>query len=296
MTAHFIATCAAAGIILAAAPLAVAESVTAPGTGYAKVNGLNLYYEIHGAGEPLVLLHGGLGAIDMFGEILPLLAKGRQVIGVDLQAHGRTADIDRPLTFEAMADDIAALLKHLGMPKADVMGYSIGAGVALRTAIRHPEVVNRLVLVSTAFRRDGWYPEIRAGMDQMGPGAAEPMKQTPMYQLYARIAPRPADWPVLITKLGELVRKEYDWSKDVAAIKAPTLLVFGDADAVRPAHAVEFFELLGGGKKDGGWDGSGISSARLAILPGLTHYTIFASPVLASTVTAFLDAPGSAPK
>jgi pimeloyl-ACP methyl ester carboxylesterase len=165
--------------------------------------------------------------------------------------------------------------------------------VALRTAIRHPEVVNRLVLVSTAFRRDGWYPEIRAGMDQMGPGAAEPMKQTPMYQLYARIAPRPADWPVLITKLGELVRKEYDWSKDVAAIKAPTLLVFGDADAVRPAHAVEFFELLGGGKKDGGWDGSGISSARLAILPGLTHYTVFASPVLASTVTAFLDGPGA---
>jgi len=293
MTTPFVATCAAAGLALAAGVVASADP---PRTGYAKVNGLNLYYEIHGAGEPLVLLHGGLGAIDMFGEILPLLAKGRQVIGVDLQAHGRTADIDRPLTFEAMADDIAALLKHLGMPKADVMGYSIGAGVALRTAIRHPEVVNRLVLVSTAFRRDGWYPEIRAGMDQMGPGAAEPMKQTPMYQLYARIAPRPADWPVLITKLGELVRKEYDWSKDVAAIKAPTLLVFGDADAVRPAHAVEFFELLGGGKKDGGWDGSGISSARLAILPGLTHYTIFASPVLASTVTAFLDAPGSAPK
>ena len=293
MTTPFVATCAAAGLALATSTAAFAE---APRTGYAKVNGLNLYYEIHGAGEPLVLLHGGVGAIDMFGEILPLLAKGRQVIGVDLQAHGRTADIDRPLTFESMADDIAALLRHLGMPKADVMGYSIGAGVALRTAIRHPEVVNRLVVVSTAFRRDGWYPEIRAGMDQMGPGAAEPMKQTPMYQLYARIAPRPADWPVLITKLGELVRKEYDWSKDVAAIKAPTLLVFGDADAVRPAHAVEFFELLGGGKKDGGWDGSGIPSARLAILPGLTHYTIFTSPVLASTVTAFLDAPGSAPK
>jgi len=290
MTTPFVATCAAAGLALAVSAVASAD---APRTGYAKVNGLNLYYEIHGAGESLVLLHGGVGAIDMFGEILPLLAKGRQVIGVDLQAHGRTADIDRPLTFESMADDIAALLRHLGMPKADVMGYSIGAGVALRTAIRHPEVVNRLVLVSTAFRRDGWYPEIRAGMDQMGPGAAEPMKQTPMYQLYARIAPRPADWPVLITKLGELVRKEYDWSKDVAAIKAPTLLVFGDADAVRPAHAVEFFELLGGGKKDGGWDGSGISSARLAILPGLTHYTVFASPVLASTVTAFLDGPGA---
>lgn len=291
MTMPFIATCAAAGITLAASALAFAETGPAPRTGYAKVNGLDLYYEIHGAGEPLILLHGGLGAIEMFGEVLPLLSKGRRVIGVDLQAHGRTADIDRPLSFEAMADDVAALLKHLGIEKADVMGYSLGGGVALRTAVQHPGVVRKLVLVSTAFRRDGWYPEILAGMGQMGPGAAEPMKQTPMYQLYAQIAPKPADWPVLITKVGELVRKEYDWSKEVAAIQAPTLLVFGDADSVRTAHAVQFFELLGGGKKDGGWDGSGVSNARLAILPGLTHYNVFSSPVLASTVTTFLEAP-----
>ena len=134
-------------------------------------------------------------------------------------------------------------------------------------------------------------PEILAGMAQMGAGAAEPMKQTPMYQLYARIAPKPADWPVLLTKMGELLRKDYDWSNDVAAIKAPTLLVYGDADAVRTAHAVQFFELLGGGKKDAGWDGSGMSTARLAILPGLTHYNVFSSPALASTVMPFLDAP-----
>jgi len=258
---------------------------------YAPVNGLNMYYEIRGTGEPLILLHGGIGAIEMFGEVLPLLAEGRQVIAVDLQAHGRTADIDRPLRLELMADDIAALMKHLGLEKADVMGYSLGGHVALQTAIRHPEAVRKLVVVSTTFKRDGWYREILAGMGQMGPEAAEPMKQTPMYQLYASIAPKPEDWPVLLTKLGELLRQDYDWSKDVAAIKAPTMIVVGDADSVRTAHVVQFFELLGGGKADAGWDGSGMSNARLAILPATTHYNIFFSPALASTVTPFLDAP-----
>jgi pimeloyl-ACP methyl ester carboxylesterase len=289
----FIATFAA-GIILAASVLAFAQTRLTAGlkTGYAPINGLNLYYEIHGTGEPLILLHGGLAATEMFGEVMPALSNDRQVIAVDLQAHGRTADIDRPLSYDAMADDIAALIKHLGIERADVMGYSVGGGVALRTTVRHPEVVRKLVLVSTAFRRDGWYPEILAGMAQMGAaGAAESMKQTPMYQLYARVAPKPADWPVLLTKLNEMLKKDYDWSKDVATIKVPTLLVFGDADAVRTAHAVQFFELLGGGKKNGGWDGSGMSIARLAILPGLTHYTIFSSPALPASVTPFLDAP-----
>jgi pimeloyl-ACP methyl ester carboxylesterase len=258
---------------------------------YASLNGLTMYYEIHGTGKPLVLLHGGVGAIEMFGEVLPLLAAGRQVIAVDLQAHGRTADIDRPLSFESMADDISALIKHLGFAKADVMGYSLGGGVGLQTAIRHPEVVRKLVVVSTPFKRDGWYPEVLAGMEQMGPQAAEPMKQTPMYQLYASVAPKPEDWPVLLTKLGQLLKQDYDWSKDVAAIKAPTLIVVGDADSVRTGHAVELFGLLGGGKADAGWDGAGMSNARLAILPGTTHYNIFFSPTLASTVTPFLDAP-----
>jgi pimeloyl-ACP methyl ester carboxylesterase len=226
----------------------------------------------------------------MFSDILPVLSKNRRVIAADLQAHGRTADIDRPLRLEFMADDIAALIKHLGIGRADVMGYSLGGGVAVRTAIQHPGVVKKLVSVSAAFKRDGWYPEILAGMAQMGPAAAEPMKQTPMYQLYARVAPRQADWPVLLTKLGELLKRDYDWSKEVAAIQAPTLLVFGDADAVRPAHAVQFFELLGGGQKDAGWDGSGMSKSRLAILPGLTHYNVFSSPLLAATVTPFLSA------
>src|SRR5882762_11384378 len=160
-------------------------------TYYAPVNGLKMYYEIHGTGEPLILLHGGLGATEMFGEILPLLSNTRQVIAVDLQAHGRTADIDRPLSFEAMASDIAALIKHLGIEKADVMGYSLGGGVALRVAVQHPEAVRKLVLVSIAYKRDGWYPEILAGMAQVGAASAEPMKKTPMYQMYARIAPKP---------------------------------------------------------------------------------------------------------
>jgi len=276
--------------------LAQSGAMGAVKSGYAPVNGLRLYYEIHGSGEPLILLHGGFGAGDMFAPMMPVLSQHRQVITVDLQAHGRTADIDRPITFEVMADDIAGLAKYLGITNADVMGYSLGGGVALRTAVQHPELVKRLILVSVAFRRDGWYREIVTAMSQVGAASAEPMKQTPMYQMYSRLAPRPADWPVLLAKIGDLLKRDYDWSSDVAGLKMPTLLVYGDADAVRTAHAVQFFELLGGGKKDGGWDGSGISTARLAILPGLTHYTVFSSPLLSATVASFLGAPMSAAK
>jgi len=171
------------------------------------------------------------------------------------------------------------------------LGYSLGGEVALRTAIQHPDAVRKLVVVSATFRRDGWYPEIVAQQTQLGPEASEKLKQTQMYQTYTRVAPRPEDWPVLISKLGDMFRKDYDWSNDVREIKLPVLLVFGDADAVRTEHAVQFFELLGGGKKDGGWDGSGMSSARLAILPGLTHYNMISSPELVSTILPFLDSP-----
>jgi pimeloyl-ACP methyl ester carboxylesterase len=169
------------------------------------------------------------------------------------------------------------------------MGYSLGGGVALQTAIRHPEVVNRLVVVSTPFRRNGFYPEILAQQAQVGAAAAEGMKQTPMYQLYSSIAPRPEDWPRLLGKMGEAMKKDFDFSKEIAGIKATTLVVAGDADIFPPAHAVEMFGLLGGGKRDGGWDGSGRPKSRLAILPGLTHYTIFSDPTLATTVIPFLD-------
>ena len=283
----------AAGTILAATAVAMAQTHATPDvkTGYAPVNGLKMYYEIHGAGQPLILLHGGLGSTEMLEEIITPLAKGRQVIAVDLQGHGRTADIDRPLRCESMADDIAGLMKYLGIAKADLMGYSLGGCVALRTAIQHADLVRKVVLVSTAFKRDGWYPEGVAAMAHLDARAAEAMKPSPIYQTYARIAPRPADWPVLVTKTGDLLRQEYDWSQEVAAIRAPTMLVYGDADAIRPEHVVQFYQLLGGGKKDAGWDGSGMSQARLAILPGLTHYNIFSAPVLVSTVTPFLEAP-----
>jgi pimeloyl-ACP methyl ester carboxylesterase len=289
-----IATAIAAGIILATPSVGAAQegrSTMAHKTGYAPVNGLNLYYEVHGSGEPLILLHGGLASTEMLGDVLTSLAKTKQVIAPDLQAHGRTADIDRPLSIEAMADDIAGLMKYLGIPKADLMGYSLGGAVALQTAIRHPELVRKLVDVAEPCKQDGWYPEVLAAMAQVGPALAEPMKQSPNYQVYSHSAPRPQDWPRLLTKIGDLMRKKYDWSKEVASIAAPTMLVFADADAVRPEHMVEFFQLLGGGKKDGGLDGSGVSNARLAILPGLTHYTIFSSPALVPAVKPFLDAP-----
>lgn len=262
-----------------------------PKTGYAPVSGLELYYEVHGTGNPLVLLHGGLGAVGMFGELLHTLAANRQVVAVDLQAHGRTADIDRPLRYEQMADDVAALLAHLGFDKVSVIGYSLGGGGVLQTAIRHPDMVRKLVVVSNPFRRDGWYPENLAGVDRMGPEAAEPMKQSPTYEVYSSIAPKVEDWPVLFAKLGDLLRRDYDWSAGVAVLPMPTLLVFGDADSVNPAHAAEFFGLLGGGQRGAGWDGSGMPQNRLAILPGTTHYDIFSSPALASTVAPFLDAP-----
>jgi len=282
----------------AAIVLAFAAMISAPmgqdRGRYARVNGLDLYYEIHGSGRPLILLHGGLGAIEMFGPNLPALAKGRQVIAVDLQGHGRTADIDRPLSVQLMADDIAALIKQLGLQRPDIMGYSLGGGVALQTAIRHPEVVGKLVVVSTPFRRNAFYPEILAQQAQVGAEAAEAMKQTPMYQMYSSIAPKPEDWPRLLKKIGEAMKQDFDLSSDIARITATTLIVAADADIFPPAHAVEMFGLLGGGKRDGGWDGSGRPKSKLAILPGLTHYTIFSDPALAATVIPFLDEP--APK
>jgi pimeloyl-ACP methyl ester carboxylesterase len=256
---------------------------------YADVNGIKLYYEILGTGHPLILLHGGLGAISMFGPNLPALAEGRQVIAVDLQGHGRTADIDRPISTDAMAEDIAALIKHLELGRPDVMGYSLGGGIALLVAIRHPELVRKLVVVSTPIRRDAFYPDILGQQAQVTTEAAEAMKQTPMYQLYASIAPRPEDWPRLLGKMGEAMKKDFDFTTEVGTIQAPTLVVAADADIFPPSHAVEVFGLLGGGKRDAGWDGSGRPKGQLAILPGLTHYNIGMAPSLAPAVIPFLE-------
>jgi pimeloyl-ACP methyl ester carboxylesterase len=255
---------------------------------YASVNGLNIYYEIHGNEKtdtpPLVLLHGGVGGIEMFGPNLPAFAMRGRVIAVDLQGHGRTADIDRPIRFELMADDIAALIEHLGIGKADLLGYSLGGGVAMQTAIRHPDVIRRLVIASEPCKRNGWYPEVLAGMQRMNPAAAQGMKHSPLSKLYPDV-----DWASLFTKLGDLLSRNYDWSNDVAKIKAPVMLVFADADAVQLSHVMEFFALFGGGQRDAGLDGSTRPIARLAILPGFNHYNIFSTTLVAEMVGPFLD-------
>lgn len=260
---------------------------------YADVNGLSLHYQEHGHGGevPLILLHGGFGAGETLGPVLPALAETRRVIAVDLQGHGRTADIDRPLRPEHLADDLAGLIAFLGLPGADLMGYSLGGLAALRTAIQHPGLVNRSVVVSDPCRRSGNHPEVVAQMDQLHPDLAEMMKQSPIYEHYAKVAPRPEDWPVLVAKMGDLLQQDYDWTDEVRGISAPTMLVFADADATRPDHIVEFYALLGGGLHDAGVDGSARPASRLAILPGTSHYDLLFSPLLAPAVIPFLDAP-----
>ena len=259
-----------------------------PPSGYAAVNGINLYYESHGSGAPLVLLHGGLMATGLLAELVPTLAAHRQVVTVNLQGHGRTADIERPVRYESMADDIAALVEHLRLGQVALMGYSLGGGTALQTAIRHPALVDKLVVVSAPCKRAAWFPDVLAGMQQLGPEVAEMMKPSPPYQHYASVAPRPEDWPRLVTKVGELLRQDYDWSADIAKLGMPTQLVFADADSLSMAHMAEFYGLLDGGQREAGWDYSSVPRNRLAILPA-THYDIFASPLLAPAVTPFLD-------
>jgi pimeloyl-ACP methyl ester carboxylesterase len=264
----------------------------APGA-HADVNGLQLYYEIHGSGRPLILLHGGLGSGEMFGPNLEALAAGHQVIAVDLQGHGRTADIDRPLDLGFMADDIVALIDHLGLEKPDVVGYSLGGGVGFFVALKSPEKVRRLVVASAYIRDDAVDPALRAQQNQLNEAAAEFMKDTPMYELYQRVAPRPEDFPRLVGKIGEYMAKPFDLAEDVKSLQVPTMFVAADADMAPVSHYAEIFGLLDGGKRDGGWMGEGRPKGghALAILPGLTHYNIAISPLFAPTVLAFRDAP-----
>ncbi len=258
--------------------------------GYAAVNGLEMYYEVHGKGDPLVLAHGGLGGIFMFDAILDALAAKRQVIAVELQGHSRTADIDRPIRYEHMADDIAALIAARGLRKADVMGYSLGAGTALQTARRHPDSVRRVIAISTPFKRSGWYPEVLASMAELGPERAEMMKPSPLYQVYAKNAPRVEDWPRLVTKVAELLKRDYDWSKEMAAMRVPALIICADADSFSPAHAAEFYALLGGGQRDAGWDGAQRPESQLAIIPNATHYNVAENPITVQAALGFLSA------
>jgi pimeloyl-ACP methyl ester carboxylesterase len=261
---------------------------------YAPINGLDLYYEIQGNGQPLVLLPGGYMTVAAMGAIVPQLAATRQVAAVELQGHGHTADIERPLRFELMADDVAALIQHLHLERADLFGFSLGGGVALQTAIPHPDVVRKLVLASTPFKRDGWYPEQLAVMRAT---SVEDFAQTPLPDEYRKVSPRPEAWPTVVAKVRELITSDYDWAEDVAALKIPVLLLVGDSDGLRLEHAVELFGLLGGGKGDG--DMGGLPASALAILPATTHVgwappyhgIMTRTQLLVPIITEFLDAP-----
>jgi pimeloyl-ACP methyl ester carboxylesterase len=256
-------------------------------SGYASVNGLEMYYEIHGTGQPLVLLHGAFSAIGTsFGKLLPGLAKTRQVIAFELQAHGRTADIARPLTLESMADDVASALEQMGIERADILGYSMGAGVALYLAIRHPEAVRKLILVSVTYNMSGVHPGIMDGLGEMKP---EMMFGSPWHEEYMRIAPRPEDFARLFTKKTEMDQQIKDIpAETIQAIRAPTLLVIGDSDIVRPEHAVEMFRLLGGGVF--GDTPAGLPNSQLALLPGTSHVTVVdRADWLVTMIDSFLD-------
>jgi len=281
----FLKTATATAVLTATLPVQAKETPAMSNANFADVNGQHIFYSVHGAGKPLILLHGGIDP-DSFGSNRAELAKGRQVIAVHLQAHGRTPDTDRPLRCETLGDDVAALIGHLKLGKADVMGYSLGSGVALQTAIRHPSVVDRLVLVSGTMKRDGAYPEAVAAFNQLEANAAmlgDSVKASPLGQAYPNV-----DWTNLFRKVGDLTKRPFDWRADVAKVQARTLLVFADADFMRPEHMVEFWKALGGGQRDAGLDGSLRPANQLAIVPNTTHYTLAVEPMLPEIVERFL--------
>lgn len=260
---------------------------TSPQGQYADVNGLNMYYEVHGAGSPLVVLHGSFMTIQGMQPLVSKLADTRQVIAVEVQGHGHTADADRPFTYEQMADDVAALLRHLEIGSADIYGYSMGGSIALQVAIRHPELVRKLVIVAAAFNSDGMYPESRAAIASITP---ELFAGSPFEAAYQEVAPNPEDFPTLVEKLLRLDTAGQDWSTEtIQSIKAPLLIVLGDVDGIRPEHAIDMFRLFGGGVQG---DLAGMPDSQLAILPGTNHVGILSrADWIVSMAVPFLDAP-----
>jgi pimeloyl-ACP methyl ester carboxylesterase len=258
-------------------------------SGYVAANGVNYWYEIHGSGEPLLLLHGGLFSTGMFGPTLTKLAESRKVIGVDLHGHGHTALGDRKIDPIDIGRDLAVVIKKLGFDQVDALGYSFGGGVALQLAFQHPELVRRLVLVSTPYARSGFFPEMLPQQAAVGAAIADAFKDSPMYTSYSAIAPHPEEFPRLLDNMGAFMRQDYDWSSDVKRLEMPVMLVYGDSDMFRPEHVVSFYHLLGGGLRDAGWAREHMSKNRLAIIPDRTHYELGASPVLAPVVLPFLN-------
>ena len=259
-------------------------------SGYIPVNGGKVYYASYGKGAPLVLLHGGLMTIETFGPVLPALAATREVIAVEHQGHGRTGPLDRPMSVDGMAADVAEVITALGYDKVDVVGYSMGGSIGLRLALAHPELVDRLVIASAPYAFSGWHDYNQQGMRGLNASLFEEMKPSPLYQAFAAVNSDPeANFPRLLDQMTYM-GKDYDWSADIPKLEVPTQLIYGDWDAVRTSHAAKFFELLGGGLQDALWDGSGMNRNRLAILPGITHYTMMTSPRMAETALEFLDA------
>ena len=256
-------------------------------TGFADLNGISLYYEIHGQGAPMVLIHGGLTTIGELQAWVQSLATTRQVIAVEMQGHGHTADTDRPLSFSTLGDDITALLDYLEIPEADVVGHSFGGAVAIRAAIQSPDRIRRLVVISSPHARSRWYPEAQEGMSQVGASLAEPLMRTPTGKL-SRQWPDPQRFPKFLDKMGKLMGEDYDWSDGIAALPMPVLLVFADNDSVPQRHIAEFFALLGGGVKEPGWLNTQLSKSRLAIVPGYSHYNFISSPEVPEIIGKFL--------
>ncbi|HEY1541182.1 MAG TPA: alpha/beta hydrolase [Xanthobacteraceae bacterium] len=254
--------------------------------GHVEAGGVRYGYEIHGTGTPLLLLHGGFGTLEMFGPVLDRLAERRQVIAVDLYGHGRTALTDRPIDTIAIGDDMGTLVRALGFERVDALGFSFGAMVAFRFALQHPDKVERLVLASMPYAYEGFYADIREQQKGINPAA---LMQTPLYDAYKAVAPKVEDFAEFVTRMGQMIRTPYNWADEVKRLKPTTLLVYGDSDMFEPDHIIRFYQLLGGGLRDAGWDRAGMARHRLAILPGVTHYTMSDAPGLAETALGFLE-------
>jgi pimeloyl-ACP methyl ester carboxylesterase len=257
-------------------------------TGYAPVNGLKMYYEIHGKGEPVILLHGSFMTLTNFNwpEMIATLAKSRRVIAVEMQGHGRTADIDRDFSYDNLADDIAALLDYLKIGKADVIGYSMGASVAMNLAIRHPNQVRKVVSISGVFRANGWVQEV---LDAYPNFTAEAFKDSPIEVDYKKLSPTPNEFPNFVKHVIAMDLKPYDFGAEkLKATQAPMFFIHGDADGVRLDHIAEMYRLKGSEIMG---DMRPRSASRLAVLPDTTHVTLMQKiDVIAPMINEFLDA------